>query len=85
MPQGIKSLIKEKCMEKGKNIYTFIPKFKALLPPEIDNEKKQGQNNDDDKIGSIAPGANLTSPSSSVGNNKPVYDENTIFQFYSKS
>ena len=85
LPPGIKPLIKEKCMEKGKNIYTFIPKFKALLPPGIEKKKEQGQNNDDDKIGSLAPGANLTSPSSSVGNNKPVYDENTIFQFYSKS
>ena len=81
LPPGIKSLIKEKCMEKGKNIYTFIPKFKALLPPGIEEKKI----NDDDKTGSMAPGANLTSPSSSVGNNKPIYDENTIFQFYSKS
>ena len=84
LPPGIKPLIKEKCMEKGKNIYTFIPKFKALLPPGIE-EKKSNENNDDDKIGSMAPGANLTSPSSSTGNKKPVYDENTIFQFYSKS
>ena len=77
LPPGIKPLIKEKCMEKGQNIYTFIPKFKALIPVVAEAKKEQKRN--DDEMGSIE--ANITSSNSK----KPVYDENTIFQFYSKS
>ena len=77
LPPGIKPLIKEKCMEKGQNIYTFIPKFKALLP-NVAEEKKEHKGNDEE-MGSME--ANITSSNSK----KPIYDTNTVFQFYSKS
>jgi len=81
IPPGIKPLIKEKCMERGNNIYTFIPKFSSMIP--VVAEKKTDSSKKEDEMGSME--VNLTSPSSSVGVNKPTYDENTVFQFYSKS
>ena len=81
IPPGIKSMIREKCMEKGKSIYTYIPKFNKLIP--VSGEEKKSTENKDDELGSME--TNLTSPSSSVSQKKPTYDENTVFQFYSKS
>jgi hypothetical protein len=38
LPPGVKPMIQEKCMEKGKSIYTFIPKFNKLIP--VSGEEK---------------------------------------------
>jgi hypothetical protein len=78
LPHGLKKLIKEKCMEGGKNIFNYIPKFGSKGKLKTTNNNVTGK-----ELGSMEN--NLTSPSTKTTGVKPKYDEKTIFQFYSKS
>ena len=71
IPPTIKRLIVDKCMERTKGIYNSIPKFAAL------KEALKG-----------AAGTSYTMKSSSPSpesGKTPVFDESTVFQFYSRS
>ena len=79
IPFGIKSLIREKCLSsKGKNIYSYIPKF-------TNHFGIQKGLDDKDKIDlKKAPEEIETEPTKKEDDNK-LYNEQIIFRFYSKS
>lgn len=86
IPLKLKKMIVDKCMEsKGKSIYDYIPKFKLIqarlkepskspLSPG-DDAGPEDQGDADEEAGD--EGSNLKE--------KPGFDEETVFQFYSKS
>ena len=70
---------------KGKNIYSYIPKFRSAF--NIENnapEKKNNEGDNDDDDDDVVENG-ISSPSSKLNHKKPIYDEDTVFQFYSKS
>ena len=86
IPLKLKKMIIDKCMEsKGKSIYDYIPKFKLIQarlkePSKSpvspgDDAGPEDQGDADEEAGD--EGSNLKE--------KPKFDEETVFQFYSKS
>ena len=75
IPQRLKRLIVDKCMEKESGTFNYIPKFKILKqrmtgddagPEDIGDRKKEGEDEGSDV-------------------KKSTFDETTVLQFYSKS
>jgi predicted NAD-dependent protein-ADP-ribosyltransferase YbiA (DUF1768 family) len=86
IPVKIKKLIVDKCMEsKGKNMYNYIPKFKLLQMSMKDPRTSSLSPGDD--AGPEDQGDPLKEPEDEGSDlsKKPVFDETTVFQFYSKS
>jgi predicted NAD-dependent protein-ADP-ribosyltransferase YbiA (DUF1768 family) len=86
IPVKIKKLIVDKCMEsKGKNMYNYIPKFKLLQMSMKDPRTSSLSPGDD--AGPEDHGDPLKEPEDEGSglSKKPVFDETTVFQFYSKS
>lgn len=77
IPNKVKKLIVEKCMEKTSGIYNYIPKFKKvkMLPIMRDDAAPED----------IGMKQEEPIDEGSAMKNKPSYDESTVFQFYSKS
>ena len=86
IPLKLKKMIVDKCMEsKGKSIYDYIPKFK-LIQARLKEPSKSPVSPGDD-AGPEDQG-NADEEEEDEGSNlkeKPKFDEETVFQFYSKS
>ena len=86
LPLKLKKMIVDKCMEsKGKSIYNYIPKFK-LIQQRLKEPSKSPVSPGDD-AGPEDQGDPEEEPvdEGSKLADKPVFDEETVFQFYSKS
>lgn len=82
IPYYIREMVKLKCMNsKGKSLYNFIPKFQKYNGTFV--EKDTDDKKDDDGKGEIDEEVEVT-PSPSKDDNE-LYDDDIIFQFYSKS
>ncbi len=86
LPLKLKKMIIDKCMEsKGKSIYNYIPKFK-LIQQRLKEPSKSPVSPGDD-AGPEDQGEPDEEPvdEGSKLADKPSFDEETVFQFYSKS
>jgi len=85
IPNKIKKLIVDKCMEKGKHTYNYIPKFKLLQMSMKDSPTSSLSPGDD--AGPEDQGDPSKEPvdEGSDLSKKPTFDDTTVFQFYSKS
>ena len=86
LPLKLKKMIIDKCMEsKGKSIYNYIPKFK-LIQQRLKEPSKSPVSPGDD-AGPEDQGDPDEEPvdEGSKLADKPTFDEETVFQFYSKS
>jgi hypothetical protein len=73
IPYDIKIMVTEKCMELNAGPYNLIPQFRTFREEELGLKEDQG----------VAARADRSSaPASS---HAPLYDDATVFQFYSKS
>lgn len=79
LPQGLKDLIQEKCLERMSGPYSLIPEFRGACPPSPPLEAPL--ENDEPSVEAQPPGG--------VGEYPPIlsdlYDNSTVFRFYSKS
>jgi predicted NAD-dependent protein-ADP-ribosyltransferase YbiA (DUF1768 family) len=76
IPYDIKIMVIEKCMERDAGPYNLIPQFRTFREEELG---LKGMEEDQ----AVRPAAsNLAHTSSS---HAPLYDDATVFQFYSKS
>ena len=78
IPYDVKYMIVEKCMESASGKYNIIPKFKKLK--RIIQEKKNQTGNEEKK-----EIEKQQEEMEAKNSGELSYDENTIFQFYSKS
>uniref|UniRef100_A0A6C0EMN1 NADAR domain-containing protein n=1 Tax=viral metagenome TaxID=1070528 RepID=A0A6C0EMN1_9ZZZZ len=86
IPVKIKKLIVDKCMEsKGKNMYNYIPKFKLLQMSMKDPHTSSLSPGDDAGPEDQGDPLKEQEDEGSDLSKKPVFDETTVFQFYSKS
>tara|TARA_B100001057_G_scaffold497503_1_gene601792 strand:- start:3453 stop:5366 length:1914 start_codon:yes stop_codon:yes gene_type:complete len=80
LPQTIKDMIVTKCMEKDNGIYDYIPDFKKLKDTNKDNKKEL-----ESKQGPELMQESFVSEQSVKDKIKANFDEDIVFQFYSKS
>tara|TARA_B100001063_G_C16778248_1_gene567850 strand:+ start:6580 stop:8607 length:2028 start_codon:yes stop_codon:yes gene_type:complete len=78
MPHDVKYMIVEKCMESKNSKYNIIPKFKKLKRIILD-KKNQTEGQEKKEI------EKEQEEMEAKNNGELNYDENTVFQFYSKS
>jgi predicted NAD-dependent protein-ADP-ribosyltransferase YbiA (DUF1768 family) len=86
LPQGLKDLIKEKCLERMAGPYSLIPEFRGVPPPTPPGgllpTPPLGEELENDET-------NLGKDEGVVGEYPPIlsdlYDNSTVFRFYSKS
>jgi len=86
LPLKLRKMIVDKCMEsRGKSIYNYIPKF-TLIQERLKEPSKSPVSPGDD-AGPEDQGDPDEEPvdEGSKLADKPVFDEETVFQFYSKS
>jgi len=75
IPYDIKVMVTEKCMERNAGPYNLIPQFRTFREEEL------GLKEDHD----VAASADRSSVPASHASHAPLYDDATVFQFYSKS
>lgn len=80
LPQTIKDMIVTKCMEKDNGIYDYIPDFKKLKDTKKDNKKEL-----ESKQGPELMQESFVSEQSVKDKIKANFDEDIVFQYYSKS
>jgi predicted NAD-dependent protein-ADP-ribosyltransferase YbiA (DUF1768 family) len=78
IPYDIKIMVIEKCMERNAGPYYLIPQFRTFREEELGLKGIE----EDEAVHS--PASHLTHASSS-SSHAPLYDDATVFQFYSKS
>jgi predicted NAD-dependent protein-ADP-ribosyltransferase YbiA (DUF1768 family) len=77
IPYDIKIMVIEKCMERNAGPYNLIPQFRTFREEELGLKGIE-----EDEAISIPPVSTAHASSSS---HAPLYDDATVFQFYSKS
>jgi hypothetical protein len=75
IPYDIKIMVTEKCMELNAGPYNLIPQFRTFREEELGLKEDQG----------VAARADRSSVPASHASHAPLYDDATVFQFYSKS
>jgi hypothetical protein len=78
IPYDIKIMVIEKCMERNAGPYYLIPQFRTFREEELG--LKEDQARADHSLGRALGG-----PIASASGHAPLYDDATVFQFYSKS
>ena len=79
IPYDIKVMVTEKCMERNAGPYYLIPQFRTFREEELGLkglEEDQALN---------ARASDNASADHSLATHEPLYDDATVFQFYSKS
>ena len=77
IPYDIKIMVIEKCMERNAGPYYLIPQFRTFREEELG---LKGADLEEDE-----PAKKVPSPHVSDATHAPLYDDATVFQFYSKS
>jgi len=80
IPYDIKIMVIEKCMERNAGAYNIIPQFRTFREEELG--LKGADLEEAEPSGHASPHA---SPHVSNSTHAPLYDDATVFQFYSKS
>jgi chemotaxis protein histidine kinase CheA len=80
IPYDIKVMVTEKCMERNAGPYYLIPQFRTFREEELGLKEVQDQ-------APVQASADRSLPPSVSGHasHAPLYDDATVFQFYSKS
>jgi len=78
IPYDIKIMVTEKCMERNAGPYYLIPQFRTFREEEL------GLKGIEEDAAVLSP-ASVAHASSSSSSHAPLYDDATVFQFYSKS
>jgi predicted NAD-dependent protein-ADP-ribosyltransferase YbiA (DUF1768 family) len=78
IPYDIKIMVIEKCMERNAGPYNLIPQFRTFREEELGLKGIEEDEAVRDKDHSIPP-------ASTAHSHAPLYDDATVFQFYSKS
>lgn len=79
IPYDIKIMVTEKCMERNAGPYNLIPQFRTFREEELGLKGVE----EDQAVRTPIPSAHLMS--SGHASHAPLYDDATVFQFYSKS
>jgi hypothetical protein len=83
IPYDIKVMVTEKCMERNAGPYNLIPQFRTFREEELG---LKGSLEEDPGQGQGRAHASATHSSGSAAHSsEPLYDDATVFQFYSKS
>jgi hypothetical protein len=85
LPQGLKDLIVEKCLERMAGPYSLIREFHPRTPLGAEVEGEVGEKGDGEVV-DVMPVAAL--PPGGVGDSPPIsdlYDNATVFRFYTQS
>ena len=78
IPYDIKIMVIEKCMERNAGPYYIIPQFRAFREEELGLKHM-----DEDEVAQVQAVQAVQAVQSS--SHAPLYDDATVFQFYSKS
>jgi hypothetical protein len=79
IPYDVKIMVIEKCMERNAGAYNIIPQFRTFREEEL------GLKGADLEEAEPSVHASHASPHVSNSTHAPLYDDATVFQFYSKS
>ena len=82
IPYDIKIMVVEKCMERNAGPYNIIPQFRTFREEELGLKGVEEDQAVKEPTMFTALSASASSTSSS---HEPLYDDATVFQFYSKS
>lgn len=77
IPYDIKIMVVEKCMERNAGAYYLIPQFRTFREEELGLKGMEEDQAVSTSIPSVASNADAS--------HAPLYDDSTVFQFYSKS
>jgi hypothetical protein len=84
IPYDIKVMVTEKCMERNAGPYNLIPQFRTFREEELG--LKGSLEEDPGQARAARAHASATHSSGSAAHSSgPLYDDATVFQFYSKS
>ena len=75
IPYDVKIMVIEKCMERNAGPYYIIPQFRAFREEELGLKHM-----DEDEVAQVQ-----AVPAVQSSSHAPLYDDATVFQFYSKS
>ena len=78
IPYDIKVMVTEKCMERNAGPYYLIPQFRTFREEELDLKGVE----EDQAVKASIPS---TATHHASSGHAPLYDDATVFQFYSKS
>lgn len=79
IPYDIKVMVTEKCMERNAGPYNLIPQFRTFREEELGLKGSLEEDPGQARAAHSSPSAAHSSPPA------PLYDDATVFQFYSKS
>ena len=88
IPYDIKIMVIEKCMERNAGPYYLIPQFRTFREEELglrEDEEDQAVTASASASASMASMASASGHASGHASGQPLYDDATVFQFYSKS
>jgi len=77
IPYDIKIMVVEKCMERNAGPYNLIPQFRTFREEELGLKGLEEEQ--------AVKEPTMTTTASSSPSHAPLYDDATVFQFYSKS
>lgn len=89
IPYDIKVMVTEKCMERNAGPYYLIPQFRTFREEELglkgleEDQALNAQARADHSVGRAVHSVGRADHSSAT--HEPLYDDATVFQFYSKS
>jgi hypothetical protein len=84
IPYDIKIMVTEKCMERNAGPYNLIPQFRTFREEELGLKGSLEEDPGLDRAARAHASAAHSSPSA-AHSSEPLYDDATVFQFYSKS
>jgi hypothetical protein len=84
IPYDIKIMVIEKCMERNAGPYYLSPQFRTFREEELGLKGADLEEAEEKKVPSVHASPHA-SPHVSNSTHAPLYDDATVFQFYSKS
>ena len=81
IPYDIKVMVTEKCMERNAGPYYLIPQFRTFREEELGLKGLE----EDQALNANARASDQARADHSLATHEPLYDDDTVFQFYSKS
>jgi hypothetical protein len=84
IPYDIKVMVTEKCMERNAGPYNLIPQFRTFREEELGLKGSLEEDPGQGRAARAHASATHSSPSA-AHSSEPLYDDATVFQFYSKS